>query len=121
MSYFAEIDENNIVNRVIAISQENIDSGNWGSPETWVQTSYNTRGGKHYPPDSETSDGDGLRKNYAGQGFTYDATRDAFYAPQPYPSWSLDDDTCQWNAPTAYPDDGKMYNWNETDTQWDEV
>jgi len=122
MGYFAEIDENNIVKRVIAISQENIDSGNWGSPEIWIKTSYNTKGGVHHAPNSNTPDGGvALRKNYAGIGYTYDETKDAFIAPQPYPPWTLDDDTCQWNAPTAYPNDGKMYSWDEDNTEWKEI
>ena len=122
MSYFAKIDENNIVTNVIAISQENINTGNWGSPEIWVQTSYNTRGGIHYAPNSNNPDsGIALRKNYAGKGYIYDSTRDAFYTPQPFPSWTLDDDTCVWNAPVAYPDDDKMYSWDEDTTSWVEV
>ena len=122
MSYFAEIDENNSVKRVIAISQENINTGNWGSPETWVQTSYNTKGGVHYAPDSNTPDGGvALRKNYAGAGYTYDATRDAFYLPQPFASWTLEEDTCQWKPPVAYPDDEKTYSWDETNTVWKEI
>ena len=122
MSHFAEIDENNIVIRVLVIDQENIDTGNWGSPGTWIQTSYNTKGGVHYAPETNTPDGGvALRKNYAGTGHTYDATRDAFYAPQPYPSWTLDDDTCIWNAPVAWPDDDKFHTWDEENTQWEEV
>ena len=122
MSHFAEIDENNIVIRVIVIDQENIDTGNWGPPDTWIQTSYNTRGGVHYAPNSHTPDGGvALRKNYAGFGFTYDVSRDAFYEPQPYTSWTLNDDTCQWDAPVAWPDDGKFYTWDEENTQWEEV
>tara|TARA_B110000285_G_scaffold216297_1_gene263467 strand:- start:1345 stop:1716 length:372 start_codon:yes stop_codon:yes gene_type:complete len=122
MSYFAEVNENNIVQKVIAISQENIDTGNWGSPSAWVQTSYNTHGGKHIHPDTGAIDTKApLRKNYAGVGYTYDASKDAFIAPQPYPSWTLDDDTCLWEPPTARPDDGKMYDWDEDNTQWVEI
>ena len=82
---------------------------------TWVQTSYNTHGGVH------RLDGTPLRKNYAGMGYTYDADKDAFIAPKPYASWTLDESTNQWTAPTAYPDDGKMYTWNEDTTNWVEV
>ena len=122
MSHFAEIDENNIVTRVIVIDQENIDTGNWGPPDTWIKTSYNTRGGVHYAPNSHTPDGGvALRKNYAGIGFTYDEIRDAFISPKPYTSWTLNDDTCQWDAPVAWPDDGKFYTWDEENTQWEEV
>jgi hypothetical protein len=69
----------------------------------------------------ETKEDGSIRKNYAGIGFSYDSTRDAFIPPQLYPSWTLNEDTCQWESPIAYPDDGNMYNWNETDQQWDEV
>tara|TARA_R110002051_G_scaffold97897_1_gene168017 strand:+ start:1510 stop:1830 length:321 start_codon:yes stop_codon:yes gene_type:complete len=102
--------------------QDFIDSGAVGDKNNWIQTSYNTRGGVHYAPDSNTPDGGvALRKNYAGVGYTYDATRDAFYAPQPYPSWTLDNDTCLWNAPTARPDDDKAYTWDEDNTEWKEI
>ncbi len=82
---------------------------------TWLRTSYNTYGGVH------KLGGTPFRKNYAGIGYTYDAAKDAFIPPQPWPSWTLNEDTCQWEAPTAYPDDGKMYIWNEETTSWDEV
>jgi hypothetical protein len=122
MSHFAEINSENIVTNVIVADQEFIDSGAVGDANNWIQTSYNTRGGVHYAPDSNTPDGGvALRKNYAGIGFTYDETKDAFIAPQPFASWTLDDDTCQWNAPVAYPDDDKMYMWDEDNTQWKEL
>jgi len=122
MSHFAEISSENIVQRVIVAEQEFIDSGLVGDANTWIQTSYNTRSGNHYAPDSNTVDsGVALRKNYAGIGYIYDATRDAFYTQQPYPSWTLDDDTCQWNPPVAYPDDGKFYSWDEDNTEWKEI
>ena len=121
MSHFAEIDSNNIVTRVIVISKENIDSGNWGSPSSWIQTSYNTHGGKHYDQEGVEDSGVALRYNYAGAGYTYDATRDAFIAPKPYPSWTLVEATCQWEAPVAYPSDGKRYNWDEATINWVEV
>jgi hypothetical protein len=79
----------------------------------WVQTSYNTHGGVH------NNNGTPLRKNYAGIGMTYDEDRDAFIAPRPFNSWILNEQTCQWNAPVAYPTDGKKYNWNETNLTWD--
>ena len=69
----------------------------------------------------ETKEDGSIRKNYAGIGFSYDSTRDAFIPPQPYPSWILDESTCRWEAPVAYPDNGNIYEWNETDQQWDEV
>ena len=81
----------------------------------WKQTSYNTGGGVH------KLGGTPFRKNHAGIDYTYDASKDAFIPPQPYPSWTLDEDTCQWESPVAYPDDGKRYEWNEGTTSWDEV
>ena len=121
MSYFAELDSENIVIRVIAADQDFIDSGKVGDPNNWVQTSYNTRGGVHYAPNSNTPDGGvALRKNYAGVGYTYDETRDAFILPKPYPSWILNEDTCKWDAQTPMPDDGKIYYWDEDTTNWKE-
>jgi len=122
MSYFAELDSENIVIRVIAADQDFIDSGKVGDPNNWVQTSYNTRGGVHYAPNSDTPDGGvALRKNYAGVGYTYDEIRDAFIFPKPYPSWILDEDICNWDPPIPYPDDGKRYNWDEDTISWKEV
>jgi hypothetical protein len=115
MSYFAKI-EDGVVTNVIAADQDFIDNHMDGE---WVQTSYNTRGGKHYAPDSNEEDsGTPLRKNYAGIGYVYDSVRDAFYSPQPYPSWTLNDTTCLWEAPVAYPDDDKRYSWDEDTTAW---
>lgn len=105
MSHFAKINNNNIVEEVIVAEQDFINSGAVGDSFLWIQTSYNGN----------------FRKNFAGTGFTYDKTRDAFIPAQPYPSWTLDEDTCLWECPVAYPDDGKEYEWNETDQQWDEV
>jgi len=121
MAHFAEIDVNNLVTRVLAIDQENVDTGRWGTPSTWIKTSYNTRGGKHYGQDGLEDSGVALRKNYAGEGYTYDEIRDAFISPKPYTSWTLDDATCQWEAPVVYPSDDKIYTWNETDGAWDAV
>ena len=109
MSHFAKV-EDGIVTQVIVAEQEFVDT----QAGTWVQTSYNTHGGQH------TLGGTPLRKNFAGIGSTYDSTRDAFYAPQPYASWTLNDTTCLWEPPVAYPDDGKIYTWNEATTSWDE-
>ena len=122
MSHFAKIDKDGIVQSVIVIEQDVLDSGNWGDPNNWIQTSYNTRGGVHYAPNSNDADGGvALRKNYAGIGYKYDAERDAFIAPQPFPSWTLNEDTCLWEAPVAYPNDGKNYEWNEETTSWEEI
>lgn len=114
MSHFAEIDENNVVTQVIVAEQDFIDT----LEGTWVQTSYNTRGGKHYDQDGNEDGGTALRKNYAGIGHTYDETRDAFIPPQPYASWTLNESTCLWEAPVAYPDDGLGYQWDESTTSW---
>ena len=81
--------------------------------DLWFQTSYNTHGGVH------KLGGTPFRKNYAGKGCKYDKIRDAFISPQPYPSWVLDEDTCKWEPPVAYPDDGNRYTWNEETTSWD--
>ena len=105
MSHFAKINSSNIVTEVIVSEKDFINSGIVGDEFLWVQTSYNGN----------------FRKNYAGIGDTYDKTRDAFIPPKPYASWTLVEDTCQWTAPTAYPDDGKKYTWNEDTTAWVEV
>jgi len=111
MSHFAKV-ENGVVTQVIVIEQDVLNLGHWGDPASWIQTSYNTRGGVH------TQGGTPLRKNYAGVGYTYDSVRDAFIPPSPFPSWVLDEDTCLWNAPAAMPTDGKMYTWDEPTTAW---
>ena len=113
MSHFAKVIDG-IVTEVLVIEQDVIDTGLFGDPALWVQTSYNTYGGQH-------PEGRPLRKNYAGIGYTYDAERDAFIPPQPFPSWNLNEDTCLWDAPTAYPDDGKSYYWDEATLAWVEV
>ena len=115
MAHFAQIDENNIVTRVLVIEQDVVDTGLFGEPNTWVQTSYNTSGGIH------RLGGTPLRKNYAGIGYTYDSERDAFIPPKPYASWILVEDTCQWQAPVPMNDDGKFYQWNEDTLSWDEI
>lgn len=117
MAHFAQT-ENNIVTKVIVVSNQDILDENGQESEqkgidfcsnllggTWIQTSYNGK----------------IRKNYAGIGYKYDATLDAFIPPQPYASWVLDEATCQWKAPVDYPTDGKRYTWNEETTSWDEV
>tara|TARA_R110002096_G_scaffold13329_1_gene47327 strand:+ start:315 stop:683 length:369 start_codon:yes stop_codon:yes gene_type:complete len=121
MSHFAEIDNEGVVLRVIVAEQDFINSGAVGDSFRWIQTSFNTKGGKHYPEGSTVSDGDGFRKNFAGEGFTYDKTRDAFIQPKTFPSWVLNETTCQWIAPTAYPDDDKYYEWDEETTSWKEI
>jgi hypothetical protein len=111
MAHFAKV-ENGIVTQVIVAEQDFINSGAVGNAADWVQTSYNTHAGQH-------PEGRPLRKNYAGIGYSYDAGRDAFIPPKPHNSWVLDEDTCLWNAPVAYPTDGNRYEWNESTTSWD--
>jgi hypothetical protein len=120
MAHFAELDKNNIVLRVIVVSNADTSDlsgvereeigvafckAHYGASTIWKQTSYNGN----------------FRKNYAGIGYSYDASRDAFIAPKPFPSWVLDEQTCRWEAPIAYPSDGKYYRWNEATQSWIEV
>lgn len=121
MSHFAYVDENNVVINVLVIEQDAVDTGAFGDPARWIQTSYNTFGGVHYGPDRLPDGGVPLRKNFAGIGYIYDPVRDAFMAKQPHPSWLLDEDTCQWQAPTPYPSDGNMYTWDEATQSWVKV
>ena len=113
MSHFAQINQNNIVTRVIVAEQDFIDSTVVGDPSTWIQTSYNTFGGQH------KLGGTPLRKNYAGIGYYYDSELDAFIAPKPFESWILNTDTCLWEAPIAKPEG--MYYWNEEELNWVEI
>lgn len=115
MAHFAKV-KNGIVTNVIVADQDFVDSYIDHEAGKWIQTSYNTRGGKH-----SKKGGTPLRKNFASIGGVYDEERDAFYLQQPYPSWILDEDTCLWNAPVTKPEDDKKYIWNETDQQWDEI
>jgi hypothetical protein len=120
MAHFAELDANNIVLRVIVVNNSDIldqygyESENigiafcrslFGAETIWRQTSYNAT----------------FRKNYAGIGYRYDAALNAFIAPQPYPSWSLNTTTCQWEAPKPYPTDGNVYAWNEGLLRWERL
>lgn len=116
MSHFARV-ENGIVTEVLVISQEEVNTGLFGDPALFIQTSYNTRGGVHYNQQGEP-DGPGLRKNYAGIGYSYDEILDAFIPPKPYPSWSLNTQTCLWEAPVPYPTDGASYFWDEATLSW---
>ena len=112
MGHFAKVNQG-IVEKVIVAEQDFIDNLIDNSPGEYIQTSYNTYAGQH------RDGGTPLRKNFAGVGYTYDATRDAFIPPQLYPSWTLDEDTCLWEPPIAYPDDDNMYIWNEETQAWD--
>ena len=113
MSHFAKVIDG-IVTEVLVIEQDVIDTGLFGDPALFVQTSYNTFGGQH-------PEGRPLRKNYAGIGYTYDPELDAFIPPQPFPSWVLNTETCLWEAPTLYPQDGIDYYWDEETLSWLEM
>ena len=111
MAHWAELDENNVVLRVL-VGDNNDPNGDEGYQwlldnlgGRWVQTSYNAAT-------------NGFRKNFAGVGYTYDESKNAFIAPRPFNSWVLNEDTCQWTSPTPYPDDGDIYTWNELNTSW---
>ena len=125
MAHFAELDENDIVLRVVVVSDENAIDGevfcNNLLGGSWKQTSYNTHGGVHYDPDTRTpDDGVAFRKNYAGKGYVFDEGRDAFMTAQPYPSWTLDEDTCYWEPPVSKPlaESGGYYKWDEPTVNW---
>lgn len=129
MSHYAKVEEG-IVTRVIVAEAEFFDTFVDSTPGEWIKTSYNMRGGVYYNPetnqpaeDQSVIEGDEARqrKNYAGKGFSYDQTRDAFIPPKPYPSWVLNEDTCLWDAPVARPDDGNRYQWNEETQSWDQI
>ena len=120
MAHFTKLGEGNIVLSVHVVNNEVITDDNgqeqeqlgvdflnnlYGTRDVWKQTSYNGN----------------FRKNYAGKGYTYDQERDAFIPPKPFNSWTLNEETCLWEAPTAYPNDGKFYNWNEENQTWDEI
>ena len=118
MAHFAQLNEENLVTQVIVVANEDTADQDGVENEAigiafctnllggrWVQTSYNAN----------------IRKNYAGIGYKYDATLDAFIPPQPFESWTLNEETAQWEAPTPYPDDGKLYSWDEATTSWVEI
>lgn len=118
MAHFVELDEDNVVKQVIVVHNNELLDENGNESESkgiafcqllfggnWIQTSYNAT----------------MRKNYAGIGFTYDPIRDAFISPKPYPSWLLNEDTCQWESPIPYPTDGKPYTWSEEELIWKEA
>ena len=118
MAHFAELDSNNVVLRVIVVNNAELLDENDVEQEslgisfcqtlfggTWKQTSYNGN----------------LRKNFAGVGYSYDSSKNAFIAPQPYASWTLNETSCRWEAPVSLPTDGNRYTWNEETTSWDVI
>jgi hypothetical protein len=123
MAHYAKVN-NTIVERVIVAEADFFDTFVDSSPGEWIQTSYNTIEGVHYQPNSRDPSEDqskAFRKNYAGVGYVFDTERDAFIPPKVYNSWTLNEDTCQWDPPTSYPDDGKDYIWDEATTNWVEI
>jgi hypothetical protein len=123
MSHFAKVVDGKVTQVIVAepdFFKTFVDS----SPGAWIQTSYNTRGGKHYNAqgvEDTSAATPALRGNYAGIGYTYDAQNDVFYAPQPYASWTISAPTWTWTAPTPMPTDGKIYKWDEPTKAWVEV
>ena len=124
MAHFAKLGKGNIVENVVVVSNDiatteqagvNFLNTLYKTRDVWKQTSYNTFAGEH------KLGGTPFRKNYAGVGYTYDQTRDAFIPPKPFASWTLNETTCQWDSPIAHPNDGQKYNWNEETTSWDLV
>ena len=122
MAHFAKLGTGNIVERVEVVSNDIATTEQAGVEflqnlykdiSAWKQTSYNTRGGEHI------MGGTPFRKNYAGIGYIYNQTKDAFIPPKPFNSWILNETTCLWEAPVTYPDDGERYTWNESTTTWD--
>lgn len=122
MAHYAKV-RDGIVQQVIVADEEFFETFTDDTAGTWIQTSYNTRGGKHYDADGVEDDGTPLRKNYAEINGNYDIGRDAFYSRQPYPSWTLNETTCLWECPVSKPSDydGVNYIWNEEDQSWDAV
>lgn len=129
MGHYAKIVKGKVV-KVIVATQDFISNYNDGEPEitsfpgVWIKTSYNTRGGVHYQPNTNIPSEDqskALRKNYAGIGYTYDEVRDAFIPPKPFRSWILNEDTCIWGPPVEAPEDGKIYKWNEEALNWEQI
>jgi hypothetical protein len=114
MSHFAKVLNKKVVS-VIRAEQDYIDTFIDETPGEWIQTSYNTYGSQH------NLGGTPLRGNFAGIGHTYNKVNDVFYAPQTYPSWTLNETTWTWEAPTSYPDDDKIYTWNESTTAWVDI
>jgi hypothetical protein len=104
MAHYAKIDDNNIVTQVNVVDEEFFAANPERYEGIWIQTSYNNN----------------IRKNFAGIGDTYDPERDAFIAPKPFDSWILNEETCQWEAPTPYPTDDKRYVWNDNRGEWEE-
>ena len=126
MAHYAELNKDNVVINKKTACDENV----WNGEVEWEKetgqvhkrTSYNTKGGIYHDPETNEPSSDqskSFRKNYAGIGYTYDETRDAFISPKPYESWTLNEESCFWKSPVPYPNDDKRYAWNEDTQQWD--
>jgi hypothetical protein len=123
MPHYAKVINNRVV-QVIVAETSDISSGMFGDPDRYIQTSYNTINGVHINPDTGSASedqGQALRANFASIGYTYDDISDVFYAPAPFPSWVLNTEIYNWEAPTAHPTDDKMYDWNEDTLTWNET
>jgi hypothetical protein len=127
MAHFAQINDQYIVQQVLVITQDEINTGIWGDPTSWIQTSYNTRGGVYYTPDTDIPDSDqskAFRKNYAGIGFTWSPngpSGEGFIPPSPYPSWVMNTTSYLWEAPIPMPNSPPFYQWDEATVSWIEV
>lgn len=117
MAHFAKVCDGKVV-QVIVAEREFFDTFVDSSPGEWIQTSYNTKRNVHYGPDGLPDDGIALRGNFAGIGYVYDKENDVFYPAQPHPSWTLNTNTWNWEAPVSYPNDGHKYIWNEEIGNW---
>lgn len=117
MKYFAEILNNKVIKVIVVENEKTLDKD-----KIYIETSKNTLGGVYYDPITKLKSLDqskAFRKNYAGIGYTYDESRDAFIPPKPYASWELNEESCLWESPVPHPNDGEMYNWNEETQTWD--
>jgi hypothetical protein len=125
MAHFAKLDQNNVVVFVTVGRDEDEDKEDELTARTgdvYKRTSYNTHGGVHYDPNTNEPSADqskAFRKNYAGIGYSYDSQRNAFIPPKPFNSWVLNEESCLWDAPVPYPNDGQLYEWNEETQSWD--
>lgn len=130
MAHFAEINENNIVVRIVVVPNDQESQGQdflsevLGLGGVWERTSYNTHGGIHYDPNTSQPSADqskAFRKNFAGVGFIFDKTRDAFIPPKPFDSWALNENSCLWEPPIPMPETGGPWEWNEELGEWEEI
>ena len=117
MSHYAKVVNEKVI-QIIVAEAEFFNTFIDKTPGEWIKTSYNTRGNIHYGQDNQPDNGIALRGNFAGIGYTYDKENDVFYAPQPFPSWTLNKNTWLWEAPIPYPTDNNLYKWDELNKTW---